>query len=145
MVARSTAGAGRGRYRIERYVTWRAHLQQPDLSTSTPTAPPFPSTVTLASTTHSQINSRPRILLRLYYIVHCCLEDSSFTNNYPALLRFTPSSHSSHLQPPHTFLRLKMGTTDLEQLIDMGFDKQRAEMAVKKTGGRKSSSSISAP
>jgi hypothetical protein len=26
--------------------------------------------------------------------------------------------------------------SDLEQLVDMGFDKTRAEMAVKKSGGR---------
>ena len=30
-----------------------------------------------------------------------------------------------------------MGATDLEALIDMGFDKARAELAVKKTGGRR--------
>jgi UBA/TS-N domain len=28
-----------------------------------------------------------------------------------------------------------MASTDLEQLLDMGFEKQRAEMAVKSTGG----------
>lgn len=27
--------------------------------------------------------------------------------------------------------------SDLDQLIEMGFDKERAELAVKKTGGRK--------
>jgi hypothetical protein len=30
-----------------------------------------------------------------------------------------------------------MGSSDLEVLIDMGFEKVRAEMAVKKTGGCK--------
>lgn len=30
--------------------------------------------------------------------------------------------------------------SDLEQLIDMGFDKERVELAISKTGGRKSSS-----
>jgi hypothetical protein len=30
-----------------------------------------------------------------------------------------------------------MGSSDLELLIDMGFEKVRAEMAVKKTGGCK--------
>lgn len=30
----------------------------------------------------------------------------------------------------------KMGQTDLEVLLDMGFEKARAELAVKKTGGR---------
>lgn len=29
-----------------------------------------------------------------------------------------------------------MTTSDLDQLIEMGFDKERAEMAVSKTGGR---------
>jgi len=29
-----------------------------------------------------------------------------------------------------------MATSDLDQLIAMGFDKERSEMAVKKTGGR---------
>jgi UBX domain-containing protein 1/4 len=28
-----------------------------------------------------------------------------------------------------------MAATDLEQLIEMGFDKERAELAVKNTGG----------
>jgi UBX domain-containing protein 1/4 len=28
-----------------------------------------------------------------------------------------------------------MAATDLEQLIEMGFDKERAELAVKSTGG----------
>jgi UBX domain-containing protein 1/4 len=28
-----------------------------------------------------------------------------------------------------------MSTSDLDQLIDMGFERERAEMAVKKTGG----------
>lgn len=28
--------------------------------------------------------------------------------------------------------------SDLDTLLDMGFDKERAEIAVKKTGGRKS-------
>lgn len=32
-----------------------------------------------------------------------------------------------------------MASTDLEQLLEMGFEKERAELAVKKTGGRKSS------
>lgn len=32
-----------------------------------------------------------------------------------------------------------MATSDLNMLLDMGFEKERAEMAVKKTGGRKSS------
>ena len=31
-----------------------------------------------------------------------------------------------------------MGQSDLEVLIDMGFEKARAEIAVKKTGGRTS-------
>lgn len=31
-----------------------------------------------------------------------------------------------------------MATSDLDQLIEMGFDKERAELAVKKSGGRKS-------
>lgn len=31
-----------------------------------------------------------------------------------------------------------MGPSDLNLLLDMGFDKQRAELAVKKTGGRAS-------
>jgi hypothetical protein len=31
-----------------------------------------------------------------------------------------------------------MASTDLDTLIDMGFDKPRAELAVKRTGGRKS-------
>ncbi len=30
-----------------------------------------------------------------------------------------------------------MGQSDLEVLIDMGFEKARAEIAVKKSGGRK--------
>jgi hypothetical protein len=29
-----------------------------------------------------------------------------------------------------------MTTSDLDQLIEMGFDKERAEIAVKKSGGR---------
>lgn len=29
-------------------------------------------------------------------------------------------------------------TSDLDQLIDMGFEKERAQLAVSKTGGRKS-------
>lgn len=32
-----------------------------------------------------------------------------------------------------------MATSDLDQLIEMGFDKDRAELAVKKNGGRKCS------
>jgi hypothetical protein len=30
-----------------------------------------------------------------------------------------------------------MASSDLDVLVDMGFDKERADMAVKKTGGRK--------
>ncbi|GAA5230947.1 hypothetical protein GCM10025794_32990 [Massilia kyonggiensis] len=30
-----------------------------------------------------------------------------------------------------------MATSDLDQLIEMGFDKERAELAVARTGGRK--------
>lgn len=29
-----------------------------------------------------------------------------------------------------------MGSSDLDQLIEMGFDKERAELAVAKSGGR---------
>jgi UBX domain-containing protein 1/4 len=28
-----------------------------------------------------------------------------------------------------------MATSDLDQLVEMGFDKEKAQMAVKKTGG----------
>jgi hypothetical protein len=35
-----------------------------------------------------------------------------------------------------------MGQSDLEVLIDMGFEKTRAEIAVKKSGGRKSPSLV---
>jgi hypothetical protein len=30
-----------------------------------------------------------------------------------------------------------MASSDLDVLVDMGFEKERADMAVKKTGGRK--------
>ena len=30
-----------------------------------------------------------------------------------------------------------MATSDLDQLLDMGFDKDKAQMAVEKAGGRK--------
>lgn len=68
----------------------------------------------------------------------CCLRCT--TENAPPLnflLDVYPTTiHLSHIQP-HT----KHGTpvavmaTDLEQLLDMGFEKARAEIAVKKSGG----------
>jgi hypothetical protein len=37
-----------------------------------------------------------------------------------------------------------MAPTDLDTLLDMGFEKQRAELAVKKTGGRTFCSTLAA-
>lgn len=58
-----------------------------------------------------------------YIFFSCLLSSTSSIRNYTL---------SSTQQPTN-----RMASTDLEQLIDMGFDKERAELAVKKTGGRK--------
>jgi hypothetical protein len=48
-------------------------------------------------------------------------------------------SHPNHETNSHTSrgLKDKMATTDLDQLLMMGFDKERSEMALKSSGNRK--------
>lgn len=47
------------------------------------------------------------------------------------------SQTNPYVPPLHLlFLTFKMTVSDLEQLLEMGFDKERAELAVSKTGGR---------
>jgi hypothetical protein len=44
---------------------------------------------------------------------------------------------STTFDPPHK--QINMATTsDLDQLIDMGFDPEKSKIALRKTGGRKS-------
>ena len=58
--------------------------------------------------------------------------------NYPSISSRPTVIYRSLSFPPQPLeLTVAMATSDLDQLLEMGFDKERAQIAVTKTGGRK--------
>lgn len=70
----------------------------------------------------------------------CCSSTTSFSPHRVTTSHCVTPLYRAHSTtsrtPPHQHITTAAMPTDLEQLLDMGFDKTRSEIAVKKTGGR---------